>query len=611
MGALTIDEFLSRREEPTRLGSGYQGYSSLSPIVSSVPSGSAGPTATKSKGPAPPAADDALGAARLHLTQLHHTCQRAFGHSNCLKFEYLEEGPDKKKCILTITRLGAVRSYKSQPVHRRKNDAKAQAASIAVEHGALEFILHGDSDALKAKKGVLLVPLESQPVASTSTASRFTPDPGAVTARFQEIEDCCTEWRVSVQPEWFDFEDPKTCGSHGAVLGIQLAPHCYRVYSCEPTFENLSKARESCANHAIDEGVLEFIRHGNGQMAPRTDSTPREGRIELLQPTLQEFFEALPRPFEEPFQDKTAAEINAPGWLSTMITAAKGARYVADYYLVSATSGTILTRILHGCLLRLKRPQECRSYFVHPQFVLQKDAKAAVAFLALSQGAGKYIREAGALVEAQVTPEMRRFVLSSVFTALAAETQRISGTAPLYEYSAADDAFGCRLQVALDPAGMDVRTYEVPAAYRSKPDAKAAVAYRAARDGVIDLLRFGGRPLPPGIAPMFDFRDGVPTFTSAPKKKRKRGNDGDEGGPPAAKKQRKAPPAPLPQNPHVPPGLGRPLSGGIPCGGRSSGRRARAARAAQFRRESVASSSHRRRSASLEEGEVISEDDRT
>ncbi|KAJ7645849.1 hypothetical protein B0H17DRAFT_1103805 [Mycena rosella] len=466
IGALSIHDFLSSGPEELARQDLDLPYN----IPPSLPSSSHRPSpvppgrAPSKKTPPPPAPDTAQNVARLH-----HACQH-------------------KQCILTITRQdGAVRSYKSQAIHRRKNDAKAQLKDIC----------------------------------SCTRDTNHT---------FEEIEDCCREWRGHlVRAEWFEFEDAKAWNTHGAVLRIQLAPHCYRVYSCEPIFDSASNAREHCAGLAIGEGVLEFIRHGNGQTAPQSDTTPPGIRSAGAGRSLQQFYESLPRPFEEPFEDKTAAEINAAGWLGTLLAGAKGARFTADFYFVTATSETAPPRIMQGCLLRLKRPGECRSYFADPQFPSQKDAKAAVALLALSQDAGKYIRGAGAAVEARVTPEMRQFVLTSVFPMLATETQRIGGAAPHFEFSTADDAFGCRLQVALDAAGADVREYAVPAEYRSKTDAKTAVAYLAAEKGVVDLLRFGSAP----HGPTFDFRDGVPPLARNPKKKKKKKNKRgaeDDGG---------------------------------------------------------------------------------
>lgn len=149
---------------------------------------------------------------------------------------------------------------------------------------------------------------------------------------------------------------------HGAVLKIQLAPHCYRVYSSEPTFDSPSKAREACAEVAVSEGVLEFIKHGNGQTAPQSDQTKptlpyvrQIGSARSLQRALQLFYEELPRPFEEPFEDKTAAEINAPGWLSNVLASAKGARFSADFYSLATPSDTIPPRLSTStvdCLVR-------------------------------------------------------------------------------------------------------------------------------------------------------------------------------------------------------------------------------------------------------------------
>ncbi|KAJ7475203.1 hypothetical protein B0H11DRAFT_1328411 [Mycena galericulata] len=548
LGALSISEFLSARpEELSRPDAIYDSTYDISPSLASLPSGSASSKKT------PPSTGNSVATdTSQNVARLHHACQRVFGQSNGLNFEFLEEGVDKKQCILTIMRPdGAVRSYKSKPIFRRKNDAKAEVATIAVEHGALDFIVHGDSDALKAKKGVLLAPLENepQPVASTAelslntrTSKKFLPEAGTPMQQYKQIEACCKEWRGTlVYPSWHDFD---TGNQYGAVLKIQLATHCCRVYSCEPTFDSPSKAREHCAALAVNDGVLKFIKHGNGQSTPRSDQTepflPYDRQIR----SVQRFYEELPRPFEEPFEDKTASEINAPGWLSKLLVGAKGARFTADFYSLVAPNGTTPYHLLHGCLLRLKRPEECRSYFVEPQFGLQKDAKVAVSLLALSQGAGKYIRETGAAVEARITPTMRNFVQKSVFHTLTAETQQISGSAPKYESFTADDAFGCKLYVFLKPkpndSETDRRQYIVPAEYRSKADAKIAVAYLAAEKGVFDVLRFGGQPIPPGHEPAFKIQDGVPQIAQKlqkPKNKKNKKNRSEPEGPPSKKRK--------------------------------------------------------------------------
>lgn len=102
-----------------------------------------------------------------------------------------------------------------------------------------------------------------------------------------------------------------------------------------------------------------------------------------------------------------------------------------------------------------------------------------------------------------------------------------------------------------------VRCYEVPATYGSKSDAKIAVAYLAAQQGVIDFLRRGGEPLPPSEAPAFSCLDGQPRLapntttsvesrSSKKKRKKKEKEDAGDEGPPA-KKQKTA--HVLPQKP--------------------------------------------------------------
>ena len=47
----------------------------------------------------------------------------------------------------------------------------------------------------------------------------------------------------------------------------------------------------------------------------------------------------------------------------------------------------------------------------------------------------------------------------------------------------------------------DVRLFNVPAEYRTKADAKTAVTLSAVMQGVVELLRFRGQPIPPGYKP--------------------------------------------------------------------------------------------------------------
>ena len=59
-----------------------------------------------------------------------------------------------KQCILTIKRPnGASRSYKTEAVFKKRADAKSEVCGMGIDMGALDFILTGESEVLKAKKG--------------------------------------------------------------------------------------------------------------------------------------------------------------------------------------------------------------------------------------------------------------------------------------------------------------------------------------------------------------------------------------------------------------------------------------------------------------------------
>ena len=102
-------------------------------------------------------------------------------------------------------------------------------------------------------------------------------------------------------------------------------------------------AKATCAADAIAEGILDFIKFGNGQTAPaeRRLFQPQEDDEVFASPpvtlTLQGFFEALPRPLPEPVDDKTVAEINAPGWLNTLIQSARGAKFEHKFIWTTET----------------------------------------------------------------------------------------------------------------------------------------------------------------------------------------------------------------------------------------------------------------------------------
>lgn len=216
-----------------------------------------------------------------------------------------------------------------------------------------------------------------------------------------------------------------------------------------PSFE---EAKAACAADAIAEGILDFIMFGNGQTAPaekrlfdphEDDATSASPPVTL---TLQGFFEALPRPLPEPVDDKTVAEINAPGWLNTLIQSARGGKLDNKFIWTTDTKlGSMfvpffkpfappfepsLTYVLliihplglaHGAVLRLTRPDEVHTYMVDPQFPKRADAKNAVCLAALAAGVGAYVRAVSVALETKISPETKTIVYDSILPLLTTE----------------------------------------------------------------------------------------------------------------------------------------------------------------------------------------------
>ncbi|KAJ7074515.1 hypothetical protein C8F01DRAFT_1100726 [Mycena amicta] len=587
IGALSIDEFLACGPEQFQFG-----------LEASTPT-------TASMIADPMQADSKLQDSELDdIERLVKLCERLASRrydgtetrQTTLQFEFIEDKPDTKQCILTITRpMGESRSYKSPSTFTSNEDAKLSAANIAIEHGALEFIEFGDSDESKAVKGTLLVSLDYEEKQHLQIASSSEIKPETAVER---IEASCAQRRGdAVQPIWYTFDTATTgldwiglihgkvpltgvSNTHGACLKMQLTLHNYRVYSCEPVFGSPQKAQEACAELAIHEGVLDFISYKSDQTVPTPMNAPYDMATSAW--TLQSFFESIPRPLEEDFGSRNAPQIQAVGWLEHVVATAHGARFNLKkaYHLFVSPRSTPHPQIAYGCLLRLKRtgPQEAvYSYLVEPQATTQKEAKAAVALLALSLGAGKLIREASAACQALISPEVRQFTGKFVLSVLGVETRRASDSPPIFGYSNVDGATGCTLTVYPKPRPSSPIIYTVPAQYVSKADAKIAVAYLAAQQGVVDLLRCNGELPPPGYINAFVFPPGggVPSGPAwsvqvgggGKKRKKKTALDG-----PPEKKQRV-------------------LSGGVLLGNSN--------------RVLAYNITRRRRSESLEEGELV------
>ena len=129
---------------------------------------------------------------------------------------------------------------------------------------------------------------------------------------------------------------------------IELSPHSQRLYSVEPRHDTRPLAKKACSEAATREGVIDFIKYGNGQKVPAPggpdplDNTilKREPEIDWKGRTaaisLQSFFESLPKPFPEPFDDdKPISSINVPGVLNTTLQLARGSRLNLQFYFLN------------------------------------------------------------------------------------------------------------------------------------------------------------------------------------------------------------------------------------------------------------------------------------
>ncbi|KAJ8496752.1 hypothetical protein ONZ45_g12336 [Pleurotus djamor] len=256
-------------------------------------------------------------------TLLLEAAQQTFSSSDAIHYEYLTGGqPTSVQCIITIRRPdGISRSFKSKP-YAQKSEADADAAATAIELGALQFIRTGHAPPNHGN----LAPLDAPP---QQNAVNIPQD--AITL----IANCCKDWRAGlVSPDWTKLitADQHLVTTYGAALRIQLSDHVLNVYSTDTVFESYSEAQTVCAKDAVDQGVLDFIKFGNGQVKSSKGSDPVD--TIMLQPskpkqsttTLQTFLESLPKPFPEYPDSKTVAEINPLAWLNNVTQTCRGGR---------------------------------------------------------------------------------------------------------------------------------------------------------------------------------------------------------------------------------------------------------------------------------------------
>lgn len=151
---------------------------------------------------------------------------------------------------------------------------------------------------------------------------------------------------------------------HGCALKINLTDHISRAYSVLPTYKNPEAAQAAVAKLALEQDVLDFIQHGDGQQDPlpqsaeynlpenlaaaaatvaATDTKENEKRKrrhrEKINPellaskimTVANFFDSLPQPLPEPVGVKTAEDTNPVAWLNGMLQRSRGSLLSVSY----------------------------------------------------------------------------------------------------------------------------------------------------------------------------------------------------------------------------------------------------------------------------------------
>ena len=291
------------------------------------------------------------------VARLHQACQHTFGNTDALKFVFEDDPAGQgawhvfgatpahsihdqgKRCALTITRPnGEARTFASLAAHTRKYDAKASACTLAIQSGALDFILG------------------SNPSSTLTSLPNGDEDiPLDMDESVKAIEQCCLDWTGGkVKPFWLPINEPKFGRStslpsytdlvaliaivmteQGYALRIRIGSHRSRVYSVDTVHDSSAEAKKACAEAALADGVIAYIQTWTSGLPEPTAEEMATTAI-----SLQEFFDSLPQPFPEPVAGKTAYDINGPAWLNTTIQAARGCKLAPNFvWTVDPRSG--------------------------------------------------------------------------------------------------------------------------------------------------------------------------------------------------------------------------------------------------------------------------------
>ncbi|KAF9072458.1 hypothetical protein BDP27DRAFT_1320489 [Rhodocollybia butyracea] len=306
--------------------------------------------------------------------KLENTFREVFGNADGLVFEDSKVSGERV-CVLHVVKNDkARRTYTVVQKLKTQDQAKEEAAQMALNDGAIAYIT--------GRKPVddvdVDVPMDDELVDSSDPVTK--------------IEKCFTLWRPGLKaPQWFTYVN-------GAALLIQLRNQ-RRVYS---TPENTaSDSQLVCAQIALDSGVLEFIKHSDGQTHPSSlglsVTSEEEDQIPCL--SVQDFMTTLPRPFPESDipDDAQWIEANIMDWFNKTLQTGNKLRNIP----LTPCFHFFEAKPWHGCLLRIEDPsgefKEVLNYLVEPRFSKRNKAKMAVCLQAMSEGVGNFLRVTRAL----------------------------------------------------------------------------------------------------------------------------------------------------------------------------------------------------------------------
>ncbi|KAG5636299.1 hypothetical protein H0H81_008498 [Sphagnurus paluster] len=452
-----------------------------------------------------------------YISKLESAFNSAFPASSIhegLRYEIVRRsgGPNAIQCILTVTRPdGAYRVYESLACHSRNYDAETQVAEMAVSQGAVDFILQVDNQ------------IEDLPVQSATGQPSSTDFEVEDDSQVRQIQNALREHRPGNRPpDWIFYCTDSQPPRWGVTLRVHLDPP--RLYVLDMICETKLEAISACAKLALDQGIVDHIINS-------TTVTLEESPPKLTVPTsLQTWFEALSGPRPEFFGTKMAVEIGAAALLNEWVTKARGARFKLNFFWPMDIKNELL-----GCILRVDRPGESRAYVVDPMFTKRSDAKAAVCLSAMVQGIENIIKAVSAQIENKLTPELRSFAHNKIFPALGLNTPGMTYT---FKFHMDIDAYGCTLTVC---TGSSEHKYSVEPEYRTKADAKVAVALAAAERGLLELLRSCRKRQPVAHQGFgHDREQSEPVFTSTQKKRKADDdNSGEKAEVNKARKKRK------------------------------------------------------------------------